>query len=138
MNRYLLLDTASEPARLGLSDGPKVAKAAAITPRQELSRRLLGSIDALLKGAKCERGDLTAIGVVTGPGPFTGLRIGLAVANALAAGLEIPIVAAERTAAPDLKALAAHTDREFAAGRTQAVALPNYGRPPSITLPKKN
>ncbi len=51
--------------------------------------------------AECERflsengakwSDLTAIGVVTGPGSFTGIRLGIAYAKGLAMGLNIPVV----------------------------------------------
>ncbi|MBR4475809.1 MAG: tRNA (adenosine(37)-N6)-threonylcarbamoyltransferase complex dimerization subunit type 1 TsaB [Alphaproteobacteria bacterium] len=37
-------------------------------------------------------GDITAIGVVVGPGSFTGIRIGIAYAKGLAMGLNIPVV----------------------------------------------
>lgn len=36
--------------------------------------------------------DLTAIGVVVGPGSFTGIRLGIAYAKGLAIGLNIPVV----------------------------------------------
>ena len=36
--------------------------------------------------------DLTAIGVVVGPGSFTGIRIGIAYAKGLSIGLDIPII----------------------------------------------
>lgn len=36
--------------------------------------------------------DLTAIGVVVGPGSFTGIRMGIAYAKGLALGLNIPVV----------------------------------------------
>lgn len=36
--------------------------------------------------------DLTAIGVVTGPGSFTGIRMGIAYAKGIAMGLNIPVV----------------------------------------------
>lgn len=36
--------------------------------------------------------DLTAIGVVVGPGSFTGIRLGIAYAKGLALGLNIPVV----------------------------------------------
>ena len=36
--------------------------------------------------------DITAIGVVTGPGSFTGIRMGIAYAKGIAMGLDIPVV----------------------------------------------
>lgn len=36
--------------------------------------------------------DLTAIGIVTGPGSFTGIRLGIAYAKGLGIGLNIPVV----------------------------------------------
>ena len=36
--------------------------------------------------------DVTAIGVITGPGSFTGIRMGIAYAKGLALGLNIPVV----------------------------------------------
>ena len=36
--------------------------------------------------------DLTAIGVIVGPGSFTGIRMGIAYAKGLALGLKIPVV----------------------------------------------
>lgn len=36
--------------------------------------------------------DLTAIGIVVGPGSFTGIRIGIAYAKGLSIGLNIPVV----------------------------------------------
>jgi len=46
---------------------------------------------ALAKGGATFR-DLTAIGVVVGPGSFTGIRLGIAYAKGLAIGLNIPVI----------------------------------------------
>ena|SRR5438105_3243964 len=55
------------------------------------SQVLLGLIEQILKDAKLQKSDLDKVKVATGPGSFTGLRIGVAVANALAFGLNIPV-----------------------------------------------
>lgn len=48
-------------------------------------------IDKLLNKHGLKIADIHAIGVHTGPGSFTGLRVGIAIANALAFALKIPV-----------------------------------------------
>lgn len=52
---------------------------------------VLPLIDTLLKKHKLTPSDLTGIEVNTGPGSFTGLRVGVAIANAIGYTLQIPI-----------------------------------------------
>lgn len=53
------------------------------------SQALLPLIEKLLKQNNLEYQDLEAIEVTTGPGSFTGLRVGVSVANALGYSLGI-------------------------------------------------
>lgn len=55
------------------------------------SQVLLPLIEKLLKSQKIEFKDLKGIEVETGPGSFTGLRVGVSVANALGFALGIPV-----------------------------------------------
>ena len=55
------------------------------------SEVLLPLIVKLLKTEKLDFKDLTGIEVETGPGSFTGLRVGAAVAQALGFALKIPV-----------------------------------------------
>lgn len=59
--------------------------------RREKAQRLLPFIDEVLKkeGKKLE--DIKEIEVNTGPGSFTGLRVGVSVANALGWALGVPV-----------------------------------------------
>ena len=55
------------------------------------SENLLPAIDRLLKKTKIKATELTEIKVKTGPGSYTGIRVGLAVANAMAFALKIKV-----------------------------------------------
>lgn len=56
------------------------------------SRLILAHIDALLAAAKLALKDLDAIAVSVGPGRFTGLRLGIAVAQGLALPFDLPVI----------------------------------------------
>lgn len=53
---------------------------------------IFDKISALLKRHNLTYADLTRLAVTTGPGSFTGLRIGLSAARGLALGLNLPVI----------------------------------------------
>lgn len=53
---------------------------------------LPNAVDEILNQNNKKMSDLTAIGVIVGPGSFTGIRMGIAYAKGLAIGLNIPVV----------------------------------------------
>lgn len=55
------------------------------------SQVLLPLIQKILKQQKLTLKDLESLEVETGPGSFTGLRVGVSVANALSYSLKIPV-----------------------------------------------
>lgn len=55
------------------------------------SQALMPLIEEILKESKVDKKDLTEIEVNTGPGSYTGLKVGVAVANALGFVLGIPV-----------------------------------------------
>lgn len=59
--------------------------------KEPKSQRLLELIDKTLKKQKKSLKDVAEIEVNSGPGSFTGLRVGISVANTLSWALKIPI-----------------------------------------------
>ena len=81
----LAFDTATGAATSALVDGSEV-----LGERVSRAQTLLEDLDALLRQAGAHPSDLDRLAVGTGPGSFTGVRIGLAVARGLALSLEVP------------------------------------------------
>jgi tRNA threonylcarbamoyladenosine biosynthesis protein TsaB len=82
----LAFDTATSAATTALvRDGDVLGEA--------VSRavRVLEDADELLRASGIERAELSALVVGTGPGSFTGMRLGLAAARGLALALELPV-----------------------------------------------
>lgn len=127
----LTIRTDKPEAELGFYDDEKQLAYQTWPAHRELAEAIHQKIDELLKSQQKSLSDIRGIIAFRGPGSFTGLRIGLTVANALAAGLSVPIVSAQ---GDDWIAIAL---RRLQAGENEHITMPEYGSPPHITLPKK-
>jgi len=87
----ICIDTATKEAGITLVD---TKQCYGYLPFEEnhYSDRIIANIDELLTRASVELKDLTAVFAVIGPGSFTGLRVGIAVANQFSHQLDIPII----------------------------------------------
>lgn len=87
---YLGIDTSTRWLNLALlsAEGERLAEFRESLPTH--TTRLAPEIRNLLLGAGTSPGELSAMGVVAGPGSFTGLRVGLAAAAGMAQALGIP------------------------------------------------
>lgn len=87
----LAFDTATPFVTVALHDGESVVAERRSDQRMKHGEQLAPLIEAVLTDAGVVRQDLTAIAVGVGPGPFTGLRVGLVTARTLAFVLELPV-----------------------------------------------
>jgi tRNA threonylcarbamoyladenosine biosynthesis protein TsaB len=81
----LAFDTATNVATSALVDDGEV-----VAERVSRAQTLLEDVDALLRQGGAHPRDIDALAVGTGPGSFTGVRIGLAAARGLALSLGVP------------------------------------------------
>ncbi len=109
------IDSSCASAGAALIDGEKTIGRVTIADKRTHSVKLLPEIQTLIAENGLKPEDLELIAVNTGPGSFTGLRIGAATAKTMAFALEIPVagvntldcIAAGITAAADAAAKSA-------------------------------
>lgn len=94
----LLINTANYISFVGLSDGNKLVKKKIWEANLRQSEELLSAVDNLVGKQKID-----GIIVVTGPGSYTGLRVGVATANALGFGWNCKVVGVDRFEILELK-----------------------------------
>ena len=82
----LAFDTATDVATSALVDDGEV-----LGERASRAATVLEDVDALLRQAGAHTRELGALAVGTGPGSFTGVRVGLATARGLALALGVPV-----------------------------------------------
>jgi tRNA threonylcarbamoyl adenosine modification protein YeaZ len=87
----LTFDTATPLVTVALHDGDDVVWEAVSERPLQHGEQLAPLVDRALRDTGLARQDLTAIGVGVGPGPFTGLRVGLVTARTLGFVLELPV-----------------------------------------------
>jgi tRNA threonylcarbamoyl adenosine modification protein YeaZ len=103
-------DTATAAVSVALHDGEHiVAEAFAVDARRH-SELLMPMIAKALADSGASRGDLTAVAAGVGPGPYTGLRVGVVTARALGSVLGVPV---HGVCSLDVIATAASAGREF-------------------------
>jgi tRNA threonylcarbamoyladenosine biosynthesis protein TsaB len=103
----LAIDTSSSEARLAVSDSENLIAALTIRNNLPHSQTLFSQIGVLLELANIKVEDISAFAVGTGPGSFTGLRVGLAAVKGLADSLNKPCLGIDSL---DLHALASGID----------------------------
>lgn len=90
--KILVIDTSGPVCGTAVMDEDKVYCEYTAQNRNTHSASLMPMIEAALNAAGTELKEMDAIAAVTGPGSFTGVRIGVATAKGLAHGAGIPCI----------------------------------------------
>lgn len=86
------IDCATSEMKLGFQFGQDRLVKSSVAAEQSHSSQIMRGIGSLLESANRQAAEVNAIVVCTGPGSFTGLRIGIACAKGMAVALKIPVV----------------------------------------------
>lgn len=127
----LTIRTDKPESELGLFDGDKKLTYETWQAHRQLAETIHQKLDDLLRVQGRTLYGVEGIVVYRGPGSFTGLRIGMSVANALAYSLDVPITA---TGGGDWILEGLEAIRE---NPSKMPVMPEYGGTINITKPRK-
>lgn len=99
----LALETSTESCSVALIHGDEVIARSELAPRRH-AELVLPMADALLAEAGLGRHALDAIAVGRGPGAFTGVRLGVSLAQGMAMAMDLPVVTVSSLAALAMEA----------------------------------
>jgi tRNA threonylcarbamoyladenosine biosynthesis protein TsaB len=86
--RILALETTGRAGSVAVADGPRPIAEQLLDPTQRSAQSLAPGIQRLLTTVGWRASDVELVAVTVGPGSFTGLRVGVATAKALAYALD--------------------------------------------------
>lgn len=109
--KLLALDTSTEACSVAVYSDGVTFSAYELTPREH-THKILPMIEQVLDQAALRLSDIDALVVGRGPGAFTGIRIGIGVAQGLALAADKPIIPVST-----LAALAQQAYQQYAAHR---------------------
>ena len=89
--RVLGIDTSSQTGTVAVLEGDTVLAEVAVTSTQTHARRLMSAVDATLEMAGLTIAGCEGFAVTTGPGSFTGLRIGISTIKGLGFATKKPV-----------------------------------------------
>lgn len=130
---FLFIDTTEDKIILALFDKDKLVSQVTKKAYQRQAELLLITLDKLLKKDKIKLNQIEGILIVKGPGSFTGTRIGVSTANALAFALEIPILGIKKEDLSLPEVIGKYSKKI----KDKKPILPIYSSPPNITKRKK-
>jgi len=127
----LTVRTDKPEAEIGLFDGGQELAYETWQAHRQLAETFHSKIATKLQSIGKDWNDIRGVVVYKGPGSFTGLRIGITVANTLGYSLKVPIIGSSggQWIADGLA--------KIENGKNDSQVLPDYGPEAHITVPKK-
>ncbi|MYS23705.1 tRNA threonylcarbamoyl adenosine modification protein YeaZ [Streptomyces sp. DvalAA-14] len=87
----LAFDTATPAVTAALHDGERVLAESTVVDARRHGELLMPAVDRVLTAAGATMPEVTGVVVGVGPGPYTGLRVGLVTAAAFGDALDVPV-----------------------------------------------
>jgi tRNA threonylcarbamoyladenosine biosynthesis protein TsaB len=127
----LTLRTDKPEAEIGLYSGQEQIHYETWQAHRELAETIHKKLSEILNKSSIDKDEINGIICYEGPGSFTGLRIGLTVANTIAYSQSIPIVT---KAGPNWQE---EGIKDLLAGKNEKIVIPKYGSDAKTTIPRK-
>lgn len=130
----LIIDTSSrDTIFIGLGKDKTFLAKSNLQAKSKQAEKLLPQIEKIITTAKKKLSDIKGIAVVSGPGSFTALRIGVVTANTLSYGLDIPVVEIRHQEFKSREELLEISKVKLKKVTSINLIEPFYGKEPSIT-----
>lgn len=91
--KILAIECSATPASVAVLDGQKLLASAFVNVKLTHSQTLIPMVESTLKAAKLDINGIEGFAISSGPGSFTGIRIGISAVKGLAAPKKLPCVA---------------------------------------------
>ena len=130
MNIAIRTDNEDTEITILSKDGKQIASERWRSGR-ELSNQLLARLTDMVERHNYDWPKIEGVIVFTGPGSFTGLRIGVTVANTIAYALDIPIIGTLGISWVEEGVVRLNK------GENEIQVVPHYGSEPNISKPKR-
>jgi tRNA A37 threonylcarbamoyladenosine modification protein TsaB len=111
MTHGIILETGGKEGFVALTKNNQILESIPLSSGPLLSKTMAQQLDLLLKKHAIKHPDYIAAG--KGPGTFTGIRVGAALAKALAYGWQIPLISYETPLTPNPEILAIDIHQSF-------------------------